>query len=65
MVWDDIPPTPMQRQKVEQLLNCIESQVIADKPDIMLVTFFDVATKALDSLHEQYDEVLDSLKLTA
>ncbi len=65
IVWDDIPPTPMQRQKVEQLLSCIESKVIVDQPDIMLVTFFDVASNALDSLHEQYDEVLKSLKLSA
>ncbi len=63
LVWEEIPPSVDQREKLNTLLTCINSRVITDTPDIMVATFFEIATKALDSLHEQYDDVLENLTL--
>lgn len=63
LVWQEIPPSPQQRDRLNTLLTCIETRVTVERPDMMVITFFDIATKALDSLHEQYDEVLDNLSI--
>ncbi len=63
LVWSEIPPSTEQRERLNTLLTSINTRVVVDVPDIMVATFFEIATKALDSLHQQYDEVLDNLTL--
>lgn len=61
-VWQQITPMHDSDTKVETLLSCIHRDIIKDRPTIVPQAFFLVASDALDSLHGQYDQIVEELK---
>lgn len=58
-VWRDIPPAPDQQRLVGELITCVNEQVVRDHVTIQPAEFFAVASAALDSLHDQYDRLVE------
>jgi hypothetical protein len=61
-VWSEIKPLKDSEKKVEAILTCISQQIINEKPSISSADYFLLASLALDSLHEQYDNIIEELK---
>jgi nitrate/nitrite sensing protein len=59
-VWHDLAPQESQRLSVDKLIACIDEQVVHERVGIQAADFFDVASQALDSLHEQYDSIVET-----
>ncbi len=59
-VWRDLAPQESQRLSVDKLIACINEQVVHEQVGIQAADFFDVASHALDSLHEQYDSIVET-----
>ena len=59
-VWRDIPPSDEQRKRVDELLLCINEKIIRDHTAIAATEYFDIASKALNSLHDQYDTLIEA-----
>jgi hypothetical protein len=59
-VWQDIQPSESQRQSVDKLLSCINEHVVREHISLSATEFFDIASCALDSLHEQYDSLVEA-----
>lgn len=59
-LWRQITPDQSQKDKVSELLHCIVEQTIKDKPDMDADGYFSLATTALDSLHDQYDTMIQT-----
>lgn len=59
-VWKDILPSETQRQSVDKLLKCINEHVVRERISLPATEFFEIASHALDSLHEQYDSLVEA-----
>ncbi len=59
-VWRDLAPQESQRLSVDKLVTCINEQVVHERVGIQAADFFYVASQALDSLHEQYDSIVET-----
>ena len=60
LVWKEIPPYSDQQEKIDKLLLCVNEDIITTKPSIKPDDFFKTASDALNSLHNQYDQYLES-----
>lgn len=58
-VWGQIPPPADQRELVEGLLQCINEELIRERVSIEPAAFFNKASKAIDSLHDHYDKLVE------
>lgn len=59
LVWKSVPPQYDQRVCVEKLLNCLIDDVIQASIDIEPHDYFEIATQALDVIHQQYDTLVE------
>lgn len=57
-LWRELGDDPKQAICVEQLLECIEKQLVLEKPNVAPSDFFDLATAAIDSLLDQFDRLV-------
>ncbi len=60
--WSEMPPNAEQKEKRDRLLECINQEIIIAEPSIGVSEFFEIASAALDSLHEQYDAIVEQLR---
>jgi len=47
-----------EKNEISYLLNCIDKNVTREVPDIKSTEFFEIASRALNSLYDQYDEII-------
>lgn len=59
-VWQAVDGSGASRTVVDQLLQCINRQVIVDKPTIEATEYFAIASRALDGLYVKFDNMLAS-----
>lgn len=57
-LWRELGDDPKQAVCIEQLLECIEKQLVLEKPSVAPSDFFDLATAAIDSLLDQFDRLV-------
>lgn len=57
VAWPD-----KSRQEIKNLLACIESQLMVDKPSISATDYFTLATRCIDHVLEQFDRQIDNLQ---
>jgi len=46
------------KNEISYLLNCIDKNVTREVPDIKSTEFFEIASRALNSIYAQYDEII-------
>jgi len=56
LLWNEITPEESQQDSVENLLSCINNEIIKEPLTISPSVFFDTASDALNSMYYQYDE---------
>ena len=59
MVWQKIPPSSEQKLAVENLLHSMLMDIAQEKVTMDSKEYFELATKALESLHLQYDKLIE------
>jgi hypothetical protein len=59
IVWTSVPPEDGQRACVEKLLDCLINDVIQADINIEPNDYFEIATQALDVMHQQYDKLVE------
>lgn len=54
--------SPQACAEIEQLLHCIETDVVIDQPTISPKAYFQLATRSLERVMEQFDRYIDGLR---
>ena len=54
--------SPQACAEIEQLLHCIETDVVIDQPTISPKAYFQLATRSLERVMEQFDQYIDGLR---
>jgi len=50
------------RVEIQQLLRCIETQLIVDHPSIQASDYFKLATRCIEHVLDQFDRQIDRLQ---
>ncbi len=50
------------RGEIQQLLGCIENNLMVENPDITANDYFTLATRCIDHVLEQFDRQIDRLQ---
>lgn len=58
--WQQVSCSDEQHRTVQNLQQCIQEKIMVNNPAINVNDYFTVATRALDSVHAQYDELVSS-----
>lgn len=58
-LWKEIGSNKQQETCIQQLLECINKDLIGDKVTIKPHDFFAIATEAMEALFEQFDQMID------
>lgn len=58
--WQQVSCSDEHRSTVHNLQSCIQEKIMVNHPNINVNDYFTIATKALDSVHAQYDELVSS-----
>ncbi|MGM8225852.1 nitrate- and nitrite sensing domain-containing protein [Cellvibrio sp. ARAG 10.3] len=54
--------SPQAWAEIEQLLHCIETDVVIDQPTISPKAYFQLATRSLERVMEQFDQYIEGLR---
>jgi len=57
-LWQELGNDPKQANSIEALIDCIQQQLILERPSIAPADFFELATTAIDALLEQFDRLI-------
>lgn len=70
LAWRGLPSTQKQRQLAEQLLQCIDGELVA-QPDtddhrvsVCARQYFKLCSDTMDSIYQQYDQAIDRLRFS-
>lgn len=59
LAWETLPPSALQRTRVESLLTCIQEELLGRaRPTLEVKAYFNTASDAVASLYEQYDHLV-------
>ncbi len=59
LAWTALPPSARQKNRVEDLLNCVREELLSrSRPTIGVSTYFQTASDAVASLYEQFDHLV-------
>lgn len=61
-VWSQLNTDQQCIDATNELLQCVKRQIILDQVSMPAPKFFDLASKALNGLHDQYDHLIEEVR---
>ncbi|GAA5316563.1 MAG: hypothetical protein AseanaTS_17670 [Candidatus Pelagadaptatus aseana] len=61
-VWSQLRTDQQCIDATNELLDCVKRQIILDQVSMPASQFFDLASKALNGLHDQYDQLIEEVR---
>lgn len=59
LAWTALPPSDQQKARVEDLLNCVQEEILThSRPTLEVSAYFQTASDAVASLYEQFDALV-------
>ena len=59
IIWKELSLDGSKKHTVNELVNCIQENIVKDKITMSPQEYFDIASRAINSLHEQYGKKVD------